>query len=307
MQKPYDVMAKGLLEGALQGPCEVRVESQVVADARSMDTVVVPDPRRRDELLQRGLVGEIAAEPSVIEAFHDPPDLAEADECLLKVIALHLRQLAAWKSLPAEQRGPTPSRPRLWLLSAGDPEGMRAAWTMTSMPGWPSGCYWVGNVLGPLVVVIPALPRRRDTLLLRLLGKGDTLRAAYEDLRALPDDAWERGVLAPLLTLLRNDLPRMGLGEYDPKEDTMRYQEAVEIYQREKAETRAEGLREGLREGLAPLLRQYHRKLGRELTAVEQETLLARLTTVGADRLGDVVLDLDGPALDRWLRDPHAT
>ncbi len=87
----------------------------------------------------------------------------------------------------------------------------------------------------------------------------------------------------------------------------MRYQEAVEIYQREKAETRAEGLREGLREGLAPLLRQYQRKLGRELTAAEQETLLARLTIVGADRLGDVVLDLDGPALDRWLRDPHAT
>lgn len=61
-----------------------------------------------------------------------------------------------------------------------------------------------------------------------------------------------------------------------------------------------------MREGFAPLLRQYRRKLDRELTVAEQETLVARLSRLGADRLGDVVLDLDGPALDRWLHDPDA-
>ena len=103
----------------------------------------------------------------------------------------------------------------------------------------------------------------------------------------------------------------MGIGEYDSQEDTMRYQESVEIYQRGRAEyeaeARASGLKEGLHKGLAPLLRQCQRKLGRELTAADQETLLTRLSTVGADRFGDVVLDLGGPALDRWLRDPNAT
>jgi hypothetical protein len=82
----------------------------------------------------------------------------------------------------------------------------------------------------------------------------------------------------------------------------MRYQEAVELMEKENAQIRAEGMREGM----APLLRQFQRKLARTLTAAEQQTLLERLSTVGAERLGDLVLDLDGPALDRWLRDPFA-
>lgn len=298
MQKPYDLLAKGLLEGALQGPCDVRVEEQAVADARAIDTVVVPDPARREELGQRGLLGEIAAEFCVIEAFHDPPDVADVDECQLKTLALHARQRAAWKALPVRERGPAPPRPKLWILSAGDPVGLRDAWEMSPMPGWPSGCFWTGSAMGPHVLVVRLLPRTHNTLLLRLLGAGETLAAAHDDLRALPTDAWERGVLKPLLALLRLDLPRMGIEVYATKEDQMRYQEAVELYERDKARW--------LSEGLAPLLHQYQRKLGRELTAAEHETLLSRLSTVGADRLGDVVLDLDGPALDRWLRDPAA-
>lgn len=318
MQKPYDLLAKGLLEGALQGPCEVRVEEQAVADARAIDTVVVPDPQRRDELETRGVLGAIAAEFCVIEAYHDPPDVPDVDECQLKALALDARQRAAWKALPASERGPLPPRPRLWILSAGDPETLRRAWAMVPMPDWPTGCYWTGSSLGPHVVVIRMLPRTRDTLLLRLLGAGPPLKDAYDDLRALPADAWERGMLVPTLELLRLDLPRMGMGEYDSQEDTMRYQEAVKIYQRDRAEYEAEaradglkeglqeGLREGLREGLALPLRLCQRKLGRELTTTDQDALLARLSTVGADRFGDVVLDLDGPALDRWLHDPNA-
>lgn len=307
MQKPYDLMAKGLLEGALRGPCEVRVEEQVVADARAIDTVVVPDPSRVAELISRGLLGRIAMHTCVIEAFHDPPGVTEVDDCLLKTIALHARQRAAWHGSGASGEGePCPLRARLWIISAGDPEATRAAWAMVPMPGWLTGCYWTGSELGPHLIVLRALPRTRDTLLLRLLGADGTLRAAYDDLRALPDDAWERGVLAPLLILLRHEMPRMGIGEYSPEEDTMRYQEAVEIMEQENAQIRAEGVREGMREGIAPLLRLYHRKLGRGLSAAEQQTLLTRLGTVGAERLGDLVLDLDGPALDHWLHDPLA-
>jgi len=68
MQKPYDLMAKGLLEGALRGPCEVRVEEHVVADARAIDTLVVPDPARLGELSVRGLLGRMASHASAIEA-----------------------------------------------------------------------------------------------------------------------------------------------------------------------------------------------------------------------------------------------
>ena len=58
--------------------------------------------------------------------------------------------------------------------------------------------------------------------------------------------------------------------------------------------------------GLSPLVRQFERRFSRPLTAAEHATLLTRLSTVGPDRLGDVVLDLDAPALEAWLADPAA-
>jgi hypothetical protein len=49
------------------------------------------------------------------------------------------------------------------------------------------------------VVVLSELPRVRETLLLRLLGRSRVLQEALADLAALPKDAWERSITAPLL------------------------------------------------------------------------------------------------------------
>lgn len=163
MQKPYDLMAKGLLEGALRGPCEVSVEEQVVADARAIDTVVVPDPRRVHELSSRGVLGRVALRACVIEAYHDPPDVSDVDDCQLKCLALHARQRATWRAAPVATRGPAPPRPRLWIISAGDPEALRRAWAMAALPGWPDGCFWCGNELSPHLVVVRARCRGRAT------------------------------------------------------------------------------------------------------------------------------------------------
>ena len=62
----------------------------------------------------------------------------------------------------------------------------------------------------------------------------------------------------------------------------------------------------GVQKGLVPLLRMFARRLGRPLTDHEAQTLAARLDSLGGDRLGDVVLDLDTAALRAWLADPGA-
>lgn len=136
MQKPYDLMAKGLLEGTLRGPCEVRVEEQVVADARAIDTLVVPDPRRLGELSTRGLLGRMALHVCAIEAFHDPPDTDLVNECLLKVLAFDARRRTAWRSIPPSQRGAAIPYTRLWVVSAGDP--VRALQRMARADRTPS-------------------------------------------------------------------------------------------------------------------------------------------------------------------------
>jgi hypothetical protein len=79
-----------------------------------------------------------------------------------------------------------------------------------------------------------------------------------------------------------------------------------DLREEERREGRKEGMAEGRKEGLAPLFHVYERRLGRRLTDDEQRTLSERLTTLGGDRLGDVVLDLAPDALAAWLADPGA-
>jgi hypothetical protein len=50
----------------------------------------------------------------------------------------------------------------------------------------------------------------------------------------------------------------------------------------------------------------FSRRLGRDLSDVERRVLAERLNAVGADRLGDVVLDLEPGELNGWLADPKA-
>lgn len=64
---------------------------------------------------------------------------------------------------------------------------------------------------------------------------------------------------------------------------------------------------EGREQGLEPLVHLFERRLTRKLTEAEHRVLHERLTRLGANRLGDVVLDLSADALDAWLGDPNAT
>jgi Uma2 family endonuclease len=67
------------------------------------------------------------------------------------------------------------------------------------------------------------------------------------------------------------------------------------------------GIEKGIEEGLErALAHQFERRLGRALTEPERGTLRTRLTILGPERLGDLVLDRDGAALLAWLCDPAA-
>ncbi len=65
-------------------------------------------------------------------------------------------------------------------------------------------------------------------------------------------------------------------------------------------------MRLGRDEGLGPLVHQFERRLGRPLRDEERARLHARLATLGAARLGDVVIDLARDELAAWLADADA-
>ena len=52
------------------------------------------------------------------------------------------------------------------------------------------------------------------------------------------------------------------------------------------------------------IVRQYEKRLGRSLTADEHATLIARIDTLGVDRVDDVMFELSAEALALWLHNP---
>ena len=66
------------------------------------------------------------------------------------------------------------------------------------------------------------------------------------------------------------------------------------------------GEQQGIEKGGQPFARMLERKLGRDLTSVEQQVLHQRLDSLDPDRLLDVALELPPEALTAWLAAPDA-
>jgi hypothetical protein len=158
-------------------------------------------------------------------------------------------------------------------------------------------------------MVLSELPTTRETLLLRLLGSGRTLRGAIAELVALPEGAWERAIAEPWLVRLRFEVPTETSARSVEEEELI-----VEIqkwYAELKQEIRQEGKLEGELEGelkgrVATHAGLVAKRLGRPLSEAEHAVLAERLDRLGEDRIFDLVLTHDGDALAAWLADPAA-
>lgn len=253
MHNRADQFGKSLLRDALSAATAPETEVEVVAATQKIDVYAVPDPGRAAERRKMGLLGDLSAEPALFEPFRNTPSLARVRRCLSKQLAWHheleRRARASAKAQPSGERAAAPrvAFPWLVIISPGRPA--------TAIEGY--GCKpirpGVAEAVAGLrmrVVVLAELPRTRETLLLRMLGSGRLLKEALVDLSALPVDAWENGVLAPLLIHFR----LASRGKPGTKEDEVSAEIRVwfEDYQRKlRDEGRDEGRREGRREGRA--------------------------------------------------------
>ncbi|WP_437333966.1 hypothetical protein [Sorangium sp. So ce394] len=161
--------------------------------------------------------------------------------------------------------------PALVVIGPGRPETVLDAYRCE--PVQP-GVYRAVPGLSMRVVVLAELPRTRATLLLRLLGSGRLLREALADLAALPDDAWEKSIVKPLLVHFR-------LGGQEPatdKEDEVSAEIRAwfEDYERKlRAEERKEGRNEGRAEEAARAVLTALRVRGIAVPDVARERILA--------------------------------
>jgi len=199
---------------------------------------------------------------------------------------------------------------RALVLSPGKPRRALEAFHATPAAGMPTGVYATAPEVGLWVVVLSELPETPDTLCLRVLAKGGVQRRAIRELLALPVDAWERCLIEILVRWRIEVAVQATLTPDDEDFMTATHDLDEEFKQKLRDEGRLQGLSQGLSQGrsqgLRPLVHLFERRLGRALSAVEHDALLTRFSTLGPDRLGDVVLDLAPDALAAWLADPAA-
>ncbi|WP_437876160.1 hypothetical protein [Sorangium sp. So ce513] len=246
MHNRSDQLAKSLLRDGLSLVSAAQTEVEVLAATQKIDVFSVPDPAREAERARMGLLGQLAAEPSLFEPFHGTPSLRQVRRCLRKQLTWHheleRRARAAAGAAALDENADAPTQPAvdfpaLVVIGRGRPETVLDAYRCE--PVQP-GVYHAVPGLVMRVIVLAELPRTRATLLLRLLGSGRVLREALADLAALPDDAWEKGIARPLLIHFR-------LGTDEPttdKEDDVsaEIRAWVEEYERNlRAEARTEG------------------------------------------------------------------
>ena len=121
----------------------------------------------------------------------------------------------------------------------------------------------------------------RDTLLVRLLGAGSTLKHAIAELQALPAEAPERRLALPVLLRLRLAVPTDPAQQTsDDQEFLMNTQDIVETWRREAIQ---EGVKQGLEQGLEQgerkqLLRLLRRRFGTAVDAQAERRVAAAPT-----------------------------
>lgn len=122
------------------------------------------------------------------------------------------------------------------------------------------------------MVVLRELPRTRDTLLLRLLGRGRTLRLALEDLANLPPDSPEAAAAGESILAARRLVEETPDPDPEAKAFLMATHESFEVW---KANIEARGVAKGATNSVlfayaqrfGPLPRDMEEALHRLVTA----------------------------------------
>ena len=241
MQMRHDQLGKRFLRRVFQGCGTFSSEEEVSPDAQRFDSYFVPDPdlaSRGDDLLYR-----LGAEPAAFEVMSTAPGTEEVLELIRKLLnARHVFAVAA----------PPKPMPRLWVLCAGHPRTALTALGTRPAPEIAPGVHVLAPAFTTGIVVLSQLPETRTTLLMRLLGSGETRERALAELVRLPEGARERAIAVRVLVELRYEIEAQPARTPEDEEFVMQTQNVVDLL---RDEGRHEGRREGERGMLLGLYR----------------------------------------------------
>lgn len=286
MHNPFDQLAKKVGKEALSACGETLVQYELSRDAQHADLRHDPDPTKDAERARLGLLGRIAAVLCLIDVYGHSPDRDEFCACMSRHHAHQAETVRRGrasntrrksKGLPLE---PIPD-PHLWIIAASFSAPILRELRVKRATGWPRGVYFHGgSVYNAGIVVASELPRRRSTILVRIMAAGPGLADALDELAALQADAHERIVAEQILTHMQSVLAKKP--SRSPEEE-----EFIATMQSTWEKARRIGHDEGKAEGKADAV------LG---------VLLARGISVTDSERSRIMTERDPNRLATWLK-----
>lgn len=296
-----DQFAKDLLKSILEPLGQVTSGKEVPAEALRIDVAfegLNPDVEPADLALW-GVLGTLLKAPCLFEPYSTPLRDEHLENGMAKL---------SWSRLEHRRRkGADRTRlslPELWVLTptaASERLNLHALTDGPALNLFPEniepmqrrGLYRLGTAWGLGVIVMDELPECRETLLLRLLGRGITRRKALEQLQSLPLADPLRSPLVHLLVKWRIIYQELPLSSPDDEEVVMLLNTTYQNWVKEMTDKgRVEGLREGRQEGRVEglrdaILRAWQRRFG----SIPQE-VSAHLAQISSPEKLEAVMDV---------------
>jgi hypothetical protein len=243
-QAVHDTFTKEWLKQMLFDYGDIEVEVQVRSEVRTIDILFFPANQALNNLADLGLLGQILLEPAAIEAFRNAVPEWEIHNCRNKRFSLHNELARAAQQ--NHQPFPKHQHPNLWITTPTFSKTLQKSLKAETKVPWGKGIYFLCDSDRTAVIAIHELPKTRDTLLLRLLGKGKVQTDAIQELLALPPKHPYRQVTLENIAILRINLEMRQNKTKQIKEVIMNLSPA---YEKWRQETLAEGEARGEAQG----------------------------------------------------------
>ena len=296
-KNPFDSFSKQLLEEVLAPFGSVQISREVSGESQYIDVYFEPSSPPAIFASELGLLGRIAQTPCLLEPFRNQPTVADIRSCLQKLFQVHgdfqRKAKREKKSLPETDL------PFLWILASSASENLLSGFGALSAKDWEPGIYFLEQSFRTAIIAINQIPIAEETLLLRILGKGQTQKQAVDEVIAIDAREPRRAAILRLLASWKISIEITGQAEAEQELMMVLTQAYLEWEQ----QTEQRGEQTGaLREAQALILRQLTRRIG-EL-APEMRSQVQALSLAQLESLGEALLDFaEAGDLERWLRE----
>jgi len=250
-RQTHDQFAKQYLSELLEPSGHVEKSLEISGEARFVDLYFTQSAPPEKKTL--GLLSRMVSSDCLLEPFRNQPTKNEIRDCLLKLFSLYgeLQRKAKHKTGKYLKEDAVPF---LWIIATSASTALIDSLGATQAPDdWGKGIYFLPQALKTAIIAINQLPKTKETLWLRILGKGNTQQEAIEELLAFPDDNDLRNYVQELLSTWRISLK---LKDNLNEEEQELFMNINRAYQQWREKTLLQGIQQGLQQGLEQGLQQ---------------------------------------------------